>query len=127
VYREQRRALTWTLCHVGCCLQALQQDKEHLQRQLLRCTPGEFDRLHNELLVAMRSAAELAIVQEQLARHKQLWSEAEQRLAELQVRAGTPDVLTIILTRAVWVVWREEQAERCWHPVLIEWCVELHA
>jgi hypothetical protein len=44
-----------------------------------------FDRLHNELLVAKRNAAELAIVQEQLARHKQLWSEAEQRLAEMQV------------------------------------------
>jgi hypothetical protein len=85
--------LAYTLCHLCCVLQALQQDKEHLQRQLLRCTPGEFDRLHNELLVAKRSAAELAIVQEQLARHKQLWSEAEQRLAELQVRTVTPCVL----------------------------------
>lgn len=66
-------------------VQTLQQEKEHLQRQLQRCTPNEFDRLHNELLVAKRSAAELVIVQEQLARHKQLWSEAEQRLAELQV------------------------------------------
>lgn len=50
-----------------------------------RCAPAEFERLHNELLSAKRKAAELAIVQEQLARQKQLWSDAEQRLAQLQV------------------------------------------
>jgi hypothetical protein len=87
---DRGNALTCVPAHTCCCLQALHQDKEHLQRQLLRCTPGEFDRLHNELLVAKRSTAELAIVQEQLARHKQLWSEAEQRLADLQVRAEMP-------------------------------------
>lgn len=65
--------------------QALQRDKDDLTRQLHRCTPAEFDRLHNELLLAKRRASELIIVQEQLARHKQLWSEAEQRLAHLQV------------------------------------------
>jgi multidrug resistance efflux pump len=48
----------------------------------------EFDRLHVELLGAKRKAAELPLVQEQLQRQKQLWSEAEQRLAELQAAAA---------------------------------------
>lgn len=69
-------------------LQALQHDKEDLQRQLQRCTPKEFDRLHVELLGAKRKAAELPLVQEQLQRQKQLWSDAEQRLAELQAAAA---------------------------------------
>lgn len=69
-------------------IQALQHDKEDLQRQLQRCTPKEFDRLHVELLGAKRKAAELPLVQEQLQRQKQLWSEAEQRLAELQAAAA---------------------------------------
>lgn len=69
-------------------IQALQHDKEDLQRQLQRCTPKEFDRLHFELLGAKRKAAELPLVQEQLQRQKQLWSEAEQRLAELQAAAA---------------------------------------
>lgn len=69
-------------------LQALQHDKEDLQRQLQRCTPKEFDRLHVELLGAKRKAAELPLVQEQLQRQKQLWSEAEQRLADLQAAAA---------------------------------------
>lgn len=41
-----------------------------------------------ELLGAKRKAAELPLVQEQLQRQKQLWSEAEQRLAELQAAAA---------------------------------------
>lgn len=69
-------------------LQALQHDKEDLQRQLQRCTPKEFDRLHVELLGAKRKAAELPLVQEQLQRQKQLWTEAEQSLAALQASAA---------------------------------------
>lgn len=69
-------------------MQALQHDKEDLQRQLQRCTPKEFDRLHVELLGAKRKAAELPLVQEQLQRQKQLWSKAEQRLADLQAAAA---------------------------------------
>lgn len=69
-------------------IQALQHDKEDLQRQLQRCTPKEFDRLHLELLGAKRKAAELPLLQEQLQRQRQLWSEAEQRLTELQAAAA---------------------------------------
>jgi len=36
--------------------------------------------------VAKRKAAELPIVQEQLARHKQLWREAESHQTQLQAR-----------------------------------------
>lgn len=71
--------------------QSLQRDCEDLRRQLARCTPSEFERLHSQLMVAQRAAAEVPLVQDQLARQRQLWQGAEERLAKLQVgrcRAG---------------------------------------
>jgi hypothetical protein len=75
------------------CLQEALRDKAELQQQLSRCTPAEFDRLHNELLVAKRAAVQLPAVQHQLEQHQQLWQDAEQKLSSLQVCGGTLDLL----------------------------------
>jgi len=65
---------------------ALQRECNDVRRQLLRCTPSEFERLHAELMAARRAAADAPLAQEQAARHRQMWQEAEERVAKLQVR-----------------------------------------
>ena len=77
--------LTQALQQHKAQLQDAVREKGELQQQLARCTPAEFDRLHNELLVAKRAAVQLAGVQRQLEQHQQLWQEAEQKLSGLQV------------------------------------------
>lgn len=80
--------LTHALQQQKGALAGLQRDKQELARQLQRCTPKEFDRLHSDLLAAKRQAAELVLVHEQLERQRAMWSDAEQRLSELQVGSG---------------------------------------
>ncbi len=74
--------------------QALQREREDMRRQLAQCSPQEYEHLREQLLAARRAAGELPIAQEQSARHKQLWQEAEARLAELQV-GGALHVLVL--------------------------------
>ena len=66
-------------------MQEVLREKTELQQHLSRCTPAEFDRLHNELLVAKRAVVQLPAVQHQLEQHQQLWQDAEQKLSNLQV------------------------------------------
>jgi predicted nucleic acid-binding Zn-ribbon protein len=66
-------------------LQAAQRDCEEAKRRLARCTPAEFERLHTELMAAKRAAADVPIAQEQAGRHRDMWRDAEDRLAKLQV------------------------------------------
>jgi hypothetical protein len=80
--------LTAALQQHKAAVAALQQDKAELVRQLARCTPGEFDRLHAELMAAKRHASELVVVQEALERTRAHLSDAEGRLADQQVGAG---------------------------------------
>ena len=44
-------------------------------------------------MAAKRAAAEVPLVQEQLSRQRQLWQEAEERAAKLQVRCLLPQVV----------------------------------
>jgi hypothetical protein len=66
----------------------VQRDCQDLRRQLARCTPSEFDRLHSELVAAQRAAAGAPVLQEQLERQRAAWQAAEERLAKLQARVG---------------------------------------
>ena len=65
----------------------LQREREQLLLQLQRCEPQEVDRLQAELARARRQASEASYLQEEVARHEQLWREAEARAGKLQVCA----------------------------------------
>jgi hypothetical protein len=69
-------------------LQAAAADNMRLQEHLSRCTPAEFDRLHNELLLAKRAAGQVPGLQRQLEEVTALWQAAEGKLADVQVGLG---------------------------------------
>lgn len=80
--------LSKLLCPAHHLLQAAAADNMRLQEQLARCTPAEFDRLHNELLLAKRAAGQVPGLQRQLEEVTALWQAAEGKLADVQVCLG---------------------------------------